>query len=54
VPLYTLPSTRLYTVEGRGFTPQVASASDPPILKWMEHDLCRSRKPSTTFGREIC
>ena len=23
VPLYPLPSTRLYTVEGRGFTPQV-------------------------------
>ena len=24
------------------------------LLRWMEHDLCRSRKPSTTFRREIC
>ena len=25
VPLYPLPSTRLYTVEGRGFTPQLVA-----------------------------
>ena len=24
------------------------------LLRWMEHDLFRSRKPSTTFRREIC
>ena len=24
------------------------------LLRWMKHDLCRSRKPSTTFRREIC
>ena len=24
------------------------------LLRWMQHNRCRSRKPSTTIGREIC
>ena len=29
---------------------EVASA----LLRWMEHDRCRTRMRSTTFGRAIC